>query len=365
MSAETHILAIDSEQKTRSLTKRYLKSVGYFCDTVASASQALDLLEENNYDLVLTDVKMTHENSISLLNELGKSHPNLAVIIMTSAKDTDLAMECLEIGAYDYVFKPFKKDALNIVVQRALNRRHLLSERRAYRLELEKKVHARTMEVVRAYHEIENTYQQTLEALVSALDFREQSTAGHSKRAVDYSRLLAIELGFRGDRLVPITRGALLHDVGKIGISDSILLKPGQLTKREWKVMKMHPIYGYQMLKDIRFLQPSLDIILHHHERYDGNGYPNGLAKLEIPIGARIFAVIDAFDAITSHRVYRAAKDFEKAYDILKENAGTQFDPHAVDAFLQIPKERLQKIFRNSLIHDDKKGESPEVGSAK
>lgn len=352
--ASSKILVVDDEQSILELTKSYLNESGYFCDTVQSFDEGLKRLTSDQFDLVMTDVKMSQQEGIDLLYKIKNIDSTLAVIVLTSSEDTKQAVECLKVGASDYILKPFQKDAIQIAVQRALERRELLLEKKAYRAELEKKVRGRTMEVVRAYHEIENTYQQTLEALISALDFREQSTAGHSKRAVDYTRLLALQMGIRGKQLVDITRGALLHDVGKIGISDTILLKPGKLTDDEWDIMRRHPIYGHQMLKDINFLDRCLDIVLYHHERFDGNGYPQGLKGEDIPIGARIFSVVDAFDSITSNRVYRSAQSFRKAYKILRENEGTQFDPQVLDSFVRIPESKIKRIFQLSMFEQGK-----------
>lgn len=346
------MLVVDNDQGTRNIIRRYLQSFGHKSILVGTAGEALTALANEPCQLVITDIKLPQEDGIYLLRQIGQSFPNVAVIIITDVQDTTQAVKCLKSGAYDYVMKPLNKHILQISVTRAIERRNLVLEKNAYRLDLERKVRARTLEVVRAYHEIEKTYQQTLEALVSALDFREQSTAGHSKRAVEYTRLLAIEMGIRGSELLHITRGALLHDVGKIGISDTILLKPSKLTIEEWKIMKMHPIYGYQMLKDIVFLEPSLGIVLHHHERFDGGGYPKGLKRMKIPIGARLFSVVDAFDAITSNRVYRSAQGFETAYEVLKENSGKQFDPEVVEAFQLLDPKKLLRIYQISLLEE-------------
>ncbi len=349
------ILVVDDEQSVRKLTKQCLKEFGYICEAVQTADEGLKKLTSDRFDLVMTDIQLNHDEGINLLHRIKKIDPNLAVIALTSTENTKQAVECLKIGVSDYILKPFQKNDIQVAVQRALERRGLILQKKAYHDELEKNIRGRTMEVVRAYHEIENTYQQTLEALISALDFREQSTAGHSKRAVDYTKLLALEMGIQGEELISITRGALLHDVGKIGISDSILLKPGKLMDNEWEIMKRHPIYGYEMLKDIKFLEQCLDIILYHHERFDGKGYPQRIKGEDIAIGARIFAVVDAFDAITSNRVYRSAQSFKKAYDILRENEGTQFDPYVVESFAKIPEQKIIRIYQLSILEEDKR----------
>ena len=351
------ILIVDDEQILRDLLKNYLGKFGYYCITAPDVQRALIALNSDQFDLVLTDIRMPNYDGTYLLKEIQKTRPDVAVIMMTAVDDTQHAVECLKMGAYDYILKPFDMEALRISIERALERRSFLRERFEYRRQLERKVHERTIELVRAFDEVEKTYQQTLEAMVSALDMRESSTAGHSKRAVEYSRILALEMGIRGNQLVDITRGALLHDVGKIGISDSILLKPGKLTEEEWEIMRKHPLLGYRILKDIRFLRGALDVVLYHHERFDGSGYPFGLKGEDIPIGARIFSVVDAFDAMTSDRVYRPAVDFEAARQELEKQAGSQFDPHIVDAFFKIPIEKLKRIYQISLITGERKEE--------
>ncbi|HID57490.1 TPA: HD domain-containing protein, partial [Candidatus Poribacteria bacterium] len=194
------------------------------------------------------------------------------------------------------------------------------------------------------YAELEETYEQTLQALVALLDRRDVETENHSVRVVEYTLLIARKLGFHGRSLRSIKWGALLHDIGKIGIEDRILHKPDELTPEEWEIIKAHPIIGYEALKHIKFLSDALPIVLHHHERYDGKGYPDGLRGNEIPIGARIFAIADAFDAMTSDRPYRRAMPVEKALWEIATCSGTQFDPNIVGIFLQIPIESLLSI---------------------
>jgi putative nucleotidyltransferase with HDIG domain len=194
------------------------------------------------------------------------------------------------------------------------------------------------IEVVRMGEELRQSYDGTLEALVNALDARDQETKGHSMRVSKYMMDIARELGvIEGSReWLDMQRGSLLHDVGKIGVSDSILLKPGKLTDDEWKLMRLHPEIGYNMLRQVKFLEGPAEIILAHHERWDGKGYPRGLGHEEIPLGARIFPVVDTFDAMTSDRPYRKALSTQDALNEILKNGGGQFDPRVVEAFLDI-----------------------------
>lgn len=351
-NGEITLLVVDDEPAICDVIQQYFQGNDFHCYTTNSVQTALMELSQRPIDLVITDIRMPSYDGTFLLREVRRKYPDTAVIMMTGVDDTMQAVQCLKLGAYDYIPKPFDLEELNVAVHRAIERRNLLRERKAYKNQLEAKVHERTLDLVRAYDEIERTYNRTLEVLVSALDLRERSTAGHSKRSVEYSRLLALELKIRGNKLVHITRGALLHDVGKIGIPDTVLLKPGPLSELEWKMMKKHPIFGFQMLRDIKFLEKALEIVLYHHERWDGKGYPKGLHGEEIPIGARIFAVVDAFDAITSKRVYREAQSFATARQILFENMDRQFDRKVVEAFLAIPLEKIRRVYQISLLKD-------------
>lgn len=208
----------------------------------------------------------------------------------------------------------------------ALERSILLSESRQQAKQLEA-----------AYAELEITYDRTLTALMSALDARDRETEGHSTRVSRLTSLLGEEIGLSGHQLKALERGALLHDIGKIGISDTILHKPGKLTEDEWRIMRIHPEIGARIVGGIPFLQDTLPVILCHHERWDGSGYPSGLKKEEIPIQARIFAVADVFDALTSKRSYRSRSTAAEALNYVKEQAGILFDPMVVEALTRIP----------------------------
>lgn len=184
----------------------------------------------------------------------------------------------------------------------------------------------------------------TLEALASALDIRDRETLGHSKRVVEYCLLMAEAMNIKDQQLLDIRNGALLHDVGKIGIPDAILIKPGRLSESEWNIMKKHPIFGYRILSGIKFLEGALPIVLHHHEKWNGSGYPHGMKKEAIPLSARIFAIADAFDAMTSARSYRDTFTYAEAINDIKRHSGFQFDPDISDIFLSIPEQRWEDI---------------------
>jgi cyclic di-GMP phosphodiesterase len=240
-------------------------------------------------------------------------------------------------------------DELLIAAERALERRQLLIERRQYHAMLEDRVQQATQHLAEAYRELESTYGATLEALGSALDTRDVGTEAHSRRVHGYALATAREYGIPEGELRDLAHGVLLHDIGKIGIPDGILLKPGPLTPEEWKTMRRHPEIGKRLIEGVPFLQGAIPIIFCHHEKWDGSGYPRGLKGEEIPLGARIFSVVDAFDAMTFDRPYSKAVPFEAASTEIKRCAGTHFDPTVVEAFLRVPKKLLEEIRRKSV----------------
>ncbi|HSP80333.1 MAG TPA: HD domain-containing phosphohydrolase, partial [Myxococcaceae bacterium] len=258
--------------------------------------------------------------------------------------DTESAVDCLRRGAVDYLLKPPKLTDLIRAIERALAKRRIELARKRYQKKLERKVRDRTTELRNALRDIANTYQNTLLALVAALDAREHETSDHSQRVVRYTSAIAERMGIKGQELEEIGRGALLHDIGKIGVPDAVLLKPGKLTPDEWMEMRKHPDIGFQMIQNIPFLSTPAQIVLSHQERFDGKGYPRNLQRHEIHIGARIFAVADTLDAMTSDRPYRKGTTFANAIAEIDRCSGTQFDPEVVKAFLAIGEQGLIKI---------------------
>jgi putative nucleotidyltransferase with HDIG domain len=248
------------------------------------------------------------------------------------------------MGACDYITKPFDLISLRDSVDKALERHRLVMENRYYQRELEQLIQERTRELHGALREVEESYRFTLEALAAALDAREHETQAHSERVREYATALARRLGLADDELLQVGRGALLHDIGKIGVQDSILLKPGKLTADEWARMKQHPQIGYEILEGIEFLAPAAEIVLTHQERWDGNGYPNRLGGTDIPLGSRIFAAVDTLDAMTSDRPYRKALPFSAAWEEVRRCSGTQFDPEVAEAFLSMQPEAWKEI---------------------
>jgi response regulator RpfG family c-di-GMP phosphodiesterase len=351
------LLVVDDEMSVREILAEGLSAFGFSARTASGAAEALEIVRSNPVHLVLSDIDMPEVNGIELLKRLKDHDPDLDVIMVTGVVDTEIAVGAIRDGASDYVTKPFNLEEVGIVVERTLEKRRLILENRAYQQHLEEKVEERTREVVekkreveRLYRELRDSYEATLQALVTALELRDNETEGHSQRVVDYAVAVAQAMGLEEPELTWLRQGAILHDIGKIGIRDAILHKPGTLDEDEWIAMRRHPEMGHRMLGHIPFLKPALDIVLCHQERWDGSGYPRGLKGEEIPMGARIFAVVDTLDAMTSDRPYRSALTLERAVGEIRAFAGKQFDPRVVEAFLSIPVETWQEIRRRA--HD-------------
>ncbi|GAO02782.1 HD domain-containing phosphohydrolase [Anaeromyxobacter sp. PSR-1] len=344
----TRILIVDDDAAVRDVITVLLREEGYVCTTVASAEAALDEARKTDYPLVISDVRMPARDGFWLLEQMREASPDTAVIMLTAYGDTEAAVECLRNGAADYLLKPPKVTELIRAIERALGRRRLELARGRYRRSLENRVKEKTAELSRTLHDLESTYSQTLWTLVAALDAREHETSDHSQRVVRYTLAIARRVGLPEAALPDVGRGALLHDIGKIGVPDAILLKPGKLTPEEWTEMRKHPQIGFNILKSVDFLQVPAEMVLCHQERFDGGGYPRGLSGEAIPLSARIFAIADCFDAMTSDRPYRKRTSTENARKEILRCAGTQFDPRAADAFLSLSEDELLELSRPS-----------------
>ena len=342
---QQRILVVDDEASVRGIVAALLERSGYAVHTVEGAIQALTVLkEEPAFDVVLSDIMMPEIDGLSLLDQLGVDHPGLPVVMFTAVHDIHVATSAFRRGAVDYLLKPFERAQLLGVVSRALEHGLLRQQNSTYRQNLEEMVAARTTRLRMTMQDLERSYDITLEAMGDALDLRDAETEGHSRRVTAYTIALAQELGIPTEQMRVIARGAFLHDIGKISTPDSILLKPGKLTPEETEVMREHCARGYEMVRKIPFLREASEIVFSHQESYDGSGYPRGLRQNEIPLGARIFAVADTLDAITSDRPYRRAASFVQARDEIARCSGRQFDPAVVTAFLRIPIDRWSDL---------------------
>jgi putative nucleotidyltransferase with HDIG domain len=333
------ILVVDDEAHVRSMIAATLERQGYEISLASGGREAIDALDKDSFELILTDIVMQEGNGLALLERIHALNPNLPVIMVTAIHDISVAIDSMRRGAYDYLLKPFEREHLVATVQRALDHREALQESHTYQQNLEQVVRARTEMLRQAMEDLEHSYDVTLEALGDALDLKDSETEGHSKRVTAYTIALARAIGISPGEIKVIARGAFLHDIGKMAIPDEILRKPGKLTQEEQDVMREHCSRGYQMLRKIPFLSEAAEIVFTHQEHFDGSGYPSALTGSQIPIGARIFAVADTLDAITSDRPYRVARTFDAARDEIIRCSGTQFDPVVVEAYLKIPNE--------------------------
>ncbi|MGB9073036.1 MAG: HD domain-containing phosphohydrolase [Terriglobales bacterium] len=332
------ILVVDDEEAIREIVSSMLTAAQFQARQAGSGLEALRLLESGEeFDLVLSDLMMAEMDGIALLERAKEKFPDLPVVMVTAVHDISIALQAIRNGAYDYLLKPFEREQLLATVRRALENRRLKRENDTYRTNLEALVAARTQQLRTAMSDLERSYDITLEALGGALDLKDAETWNHTRRVTAYTIAMAKQMGLPKDEMSVIARGAFLHDIGKMAIPDRILTKPDKLTPEEVEIMKEHSHQGYYILSKIPFLTRAAEIVYAHQERYDGTGYPRGLKGEEIPLGARIFAIADTLDAMTSDRPYRAAQTIQAARKEIKSWSGRQFDPKIVAVFLAMP----------------------------
>ena len=339
------ILAVDDVQTMRVLISTVLSSAGYDVAIAGTGAETLRELSIRPVELVLLDIELPDASGIDLLRAIVDRYPDTAVVMVTGVAQIDTALEVLRRGAYDYLTKPFTPNQLVTTVEAALARRAKTIENRVHQEDLERLVADRTQAMEDALQRLRQGYDQTILALGAALDMRDTETEDHCVRVAGYAVHLARAMGIRDERVLRDLRwGAYLHDIGKIGVPDAILLKPGTLAEQEYEVIKRHPELGYRMLTRIPFLREAAEVVRYHHERFGGTGYPFGLAADAIPRMARVFAVADAVDAMTSNRPYQKTMQWAAVRDELRRCAGSQFDPAVVDAFLAVPEEEWERL---------------------
>jgi len=342
--ARGRVLVVDDEPAVCALLSEGLCREGFDCQPVTGGEEALRRLGLEPFDVVISDLRMPGVSGLALLEVVRVKYPRLTFLMATGVNNVQVGVAAMKQGAADYLVKPFQLEGVVASVERAMEKKRLELELENYRQHLEQMVEQRTRQLQSAMKRIELTYDETLEALGAALDLRDTETEGHSHRVSRYCMETARTLGCSGEQLNHIVRGSYLHDIGKIGIPDAILLKPGKLTEEETALMQTHARVGFELVSRIAFLAPAAEMVLTHQERYDGSGYPRGLAGGDIPLGARIFAVADTLDAMTSDRPYRRALPFRAARDEILRQSGRQFDPKVVAAFVATPQEVWENI---------------------
>jgi putative nucleotidyltransferase with HDIG domain len=348
LRSQARVLVVDDQKHCRVEIDGMLEKPDYATVLSSGRDEAIAHIERDApYDLVLSDLGMAGSDGRGLMGLMRRVQPDTPLVLLTH--DVRAALAAVRLGAYDYLLKPIEKDQLLATVRRAIDYRRLVQQNAMYRQDLEQMVSARTGMLNQAIADLERSYDITLEALGDALDLKDAETEGHSKRVTAFTIALARGAGVPPHQIPIVARGAFLHDIGKMAIPDAILLKPSKLQVDEQKVTR-----GYQMLRKIPFLQEAAEIVYSHQEHYDGSGYPRGLRGEQIPLGARIFAVADTLDAITSDRPYRKATSFSAARTEIKRCAGTQFDPKVVEVYLSLP-DQLWEDLRAEITQQSKK----------
>jgi putative two-component system response regulator len=335
------VLIVDDEPVVRKILQRKLSLDGYHCEEAGSAEEALDRLTKDTVELVVLDIKMPGKSGVELLPEIKLRYPDTAVIMATAITDTATAIRCMREGAYDYLAKPFNLDEVSLSAERAIEKRRLELENKAYQQHLEEMVDQRTSELREAVQRIKIASLDTIHRLSQAAEYKDEGTGAHIRRIGQYCSGIARKMGLKDTEVENILYAAPMHDVGKIGIPDRILLKRGKFDPDEWEIMKQHTVIGADLLagSDVEFIRLAEVIALTHHEKWDGSGYPRGLKGTEIPLVGRIVAIADVFDALTSARPYKEPFSIKKSFDIIQEGCGTHFDPDVVDAFFSIKAE--------------------------
>lgn len=317
------ILIVDDEPAGRHTLESILEGQGYHLEMAANGAEALKKASLILPDVILLDVMMPGMDGFEVCRRI-RNDPALAeipIIMLTALDDKQSLLNGLESGADDYITKPYDRFELRarLLGITRLNR---------YRKLVDDRVH-----IEDAHLQLLSAYDATIEGWSRAMDLRDKETEGHTQRVTTLTEKLAVLAGISNEDLINMRRGSLLHDIGKMGVPDSILHKPDKLTDEEWSIMRQHPQYAYDMIQPIEYLRPALEIPYCHHEKWDGSGYPRGLKGEEIPLSARIFAIIDVWDAVTSDRPYRLAWDKQKALEHIHEQNGKHFDPHVVELF--------------------------------
>jgi putative two-component system response regulator len=326
------VLILDDEEPIRQMTRQLLEN-NYSCASAASVAEARECLKDCNFEVILCDINMPGESGIDFIRYAAAEYPDTAVIMVTGVDDPETAETALEIGAYGYIIKPFRRNELIINIQNSLRRRKLEITDRCYREDLERMVTERTAKL-----------RKVLEGIIQAMSLTVESvdlyTAGHQRRVADLATAIAGEMGLSRDRIEGIRMAGMIHDIGKISIPAGILSKPGRLTEYEFGMIRSHPQVGFDILKQIEFPWPIAQIVYQHHERIDGSGYPQGLSGEKILLEAKILGVADVVEAMAMHRPYRPAFGIEKALEEISQNKGLLYDPDVVDACLKLFKEK-------------------------
>ena len=335
------ILIADDEKMICIMLSHRLAREGYSCVTADNGKEAFEYFCKGNFSLVISDIRMPEKDGLELLRLVKAVRPNMKFIIMTAYSEIGVAVEAMHLGVDDFLVKPFELDLVAFSVKKALEQKKMEEELESYYKSMKRLVEERTVKLQQAYHALKKAYLDSVKVLAEAIDAKDPYTRGHSDRVRRMSLRIAISLGFTEERMEILEYGALLHDMGKIGIKDEILQKPGPLSPGEYQTIQEHPLIGVKIVEGIDFFKDKIPMIRNHHEHFDGKGYPDGLVGEAIPYEARIIAVPDAFDAMASLRPHRETVPLEHILVEMEKYKGKQFDPKILEIFLQ------EKIYKS------------------
>jgi putative two-component system response regulator len=340
---EERILIVDDEENICNILARRLTGEGYLylCVTANNGREALNHFYKDTFSLIISDIKMLEMDGVELLKKVKGMNPNMMVIMVTAYPEIDMAVEAMRLGAYDFIIKPADLDFVVLSVKKALEKKRLEEEVETYHKNLERLAEERTARLQQAYRTLKKAHLDSVKVLAEAIDAKDPYTRGHSERVGRMSLGIANHLGFAEEKLEVLEYGALLHDIGKIGIKDEVLQKPGALSTEEYQYIQEHPLIGAKIVEGIDFFKDKIPMIRHHHEHFNGSGYPDGLIGEDIPLEARIITIPDAFDAMTSPRPHRKALPLQDVLIELEKGKGRQFDPKILEIFLR---EKIYKL---------------------
>ncbi|MFC2074329.1 HD domain-containing phosphohydrolase [Campylobacterota bacterium] len=343
------ILYVEDDEALRASVLRYLQKLFQHIDTANDGEEGLEKYKSAQYDIVLTDIKMPKMDGLGMTKEIKAINPKQEIIILSAHTETDFFLNSIHMGVSDYIIKPIDYEQMNSVLYKIANNLHIHRENLRYQHSLHELVVEQTQEMA-------DNYEQTLKAMVDMIEGRDSYTGGHSERVATYCKAIAKEMGRSEEECQLIYRAGMLHDVGKVTTPDTILLKPGQLSDREYGLIQHHVTASHQLLSKIPMYHDLSNIIISHHERYDGSGYPKGLKGDEIPLLAHIMIIADAFDAMTTSRIYKGRKTQEDAISEIIALSGKQFHPDIIpfaskalskatiaDNITQLPKNTMEK----------------------
>ena len=353
MPEKASILVVDDEAAITRMLSHTLKNNGYLCISAGNANEALELMAGSLFDVVITDVQMPGMSGVSLLKTIKEKY-NTDVIVMTGFADEYDYESVIMAGASDFIKKPISLGELNLRLKRVLRQRHLMIEREQINRKLERNIeHIKEQSLLlkNAHQDLRYAYLDTINRLVAAMEYKDEETGDHLVKMSRYCTLIAEKMGLDHKTVELIQFASPLHDIGKIGIPDKILLKPESLTKKEFEIVKTHTTIGASILKNAKteVLRLSYEIALNHHEKYNGYGYPLGISGESIPVSGRIVAIADTFDALTTSRPYKDPYPFNVAVDIIHSERGQHFDPDIVDVFIDNIEEI--KLIRQEVGH--------------